>query len=636
MMKFYSNSPIAILRLSGNLTTIVYTNNSFLKMFDFAITDSLVGKKLSDVSVFNSSGRKHLSDKLVREGLLFDEKMFCFTNSGRMITCLVSMQEDFEGEETIKTLFFHNITELHNLEIELEKAKQLADKALSMQALFLANVSHEIRTPINGILGFTELLMKTELTNEQRDYLQSIDVSGKNLIKIVADILDATKIEAGLITLEHIQFNLRDKLNELIYLFSPQFYKKQISFNSFLSSNLPECIYGDPIRLFQILNNLLSNALKFTPSGGKIELHAEVAQCNKHNVVLKLQVIDTGIGIESDNLKTIFDKFIQADNSTTRKYGGTGLGLSIVKKLVELHKGSIHVESEKNKGSNFYCFLPYSLKESDITKENLIKQTSYSSLLKNKKILLVEDNEINQKLTSTILGQEGAIVTIADNGELALKLLQNVDYDIILMDIQMPVLDGITSTIKIRRELNLDTPIIAMTANVIAGEKKVCLSSGMNDYISKPFNSTDLINRINRQLANSNGNTAISEKVIDEDINQFSGQTLNIMSSENKVFVKEMIELFVEQCPADIEKINLLIKNSDYKGIGSLSHRLQTSLSLMGFNEGTIKNLKKIESLCKIGENFNEVKNLATLVINDCRSMQESLLIQLSKLKQIN
>lgn len=635
-MKFYSNSPIAILSLSNNLSTVVYANNSFLKMFDFAFNHNLIGEKLSDICVFNSSGRKHLNDKLVREGLLFDEKMFCFTNAGRMITCLVSMQEDKEGEETIKTLFFHNITELHNLEIELEKSKQLADKALSMQALFLANVSHEIRTPINGILGFTELLQRTELTNEQKDYLHSIDVSGKNLIKIVADILDATKIEAGLVTLEHIKFSLRDKLKELIQLFNPQFLKRQIIFDSSFSSDLPEEIYGDPLRLFQILNNLLSNALKFTPSGGSIRFNAEVAQSNKFNVVLKLQVIDTGIGIEPDKLKLIFDKFIQADNSTTRKYGGTGLGLSIVKKLVELHKGTIHVDSEKNKGSNFYCFLPYSLRESNTHTEDLIRHTSQSSLLNNKKILLVEDNEINQKLTSTILGQEGAVVTLADNGEVALKLLQNIDYDLILMDIQMPVLDGITSTIKIRKELQIDTPIIAMTANVIAGEKKVCLSSGMNDYISKPFNSKDLLNRINRQLANSNGSIVKSNKVIDGTGNDSTIETLNIMSSGNKAFVKEMIELFMEQCPGDIEKLTRLIKTNDYSGIGSMAHRLQTSLALMGFNSSTITKLKQIESLCTAEQNINEVKHLTYEVINDCKFMLEKFSGHLNELNQIS
>lgn len=635
MMTFYSNSPIAILSLNNNLSTVVYTNNSFLKMFDFAFTENLIGKKLSEISIFNSSGRKHLNDKLVREGLLFDEKMFCFTNTGRMITCLVSMQEDHQGDDNIKTLFFHNITELHNLEIELEKSKQLADKALSMQALFLANISHEIRTPINGILGFTELLLKTDLTNEQKDYLHSIDVSGKNLIKIVADILDATKIEAGLVTLEHIKFNLKDKLKELIQLFNPQFQKKQIVFVSSFDSGLPEEIYGDPLRLFQILNNLLSNALKFTPLGGSIKFNVEVAQSNKHNVVLKLQVVDTGIGIEPDKLKLVFEKFIQADSSTTRKFGGTGLGLSIVKKLVELHKGTIHVESEKNKGSNFYCFLPYSLTESNIHSQDLIRHTLQTSLLKNKKILLVEDNEINQKLTSTILGQEGSIVTIADNGEVALKLLQNIDYDLILMDIQMPVMDGITSTIKIRKELHIDTPIIAMTANVIAGEKKVCLSSGMNDYISKPFNSTDLVNRINRQLANPNENKVKSGNAINGKHKETTIETLNVMSSTNQNFVKEMMELFMEQCPADIEKINSLIKHVDYRGLGALAHRLQTSLSLMGFSSNTVNRLKQIENLCNTEQKFSEIRDLANEVINECSLMLESFSAKLKQLNQI-
>lgn len=635
-MKFYLNSPIAVLRMDSSLSTIVSANLSFLKMFEFASNEHLTGRKLSDIKVFNDSGIKQIKDKLVREGLLFDEKMFCFTKSGQMITCLVSMQEDNDGDENFKTFFFHNITALHNLEVELEKSKQLAENALSMQALFLANVSHEIRTPINGILGFTELLQKTKLSNEQSDYLHSIDVSGKTLLKIVADILDATKIEAGLVNLEQIPFSIKEKLEELIKLFEPQVSQKQLHFLTHLAVDLPESVYGDPLRMTQIVNNLVSNAIKFTPNGGTVQLKAEVAQINEQNVVLKLSVIDSGIGIDNDKLDKIFEKFIQADNTTTRKFGGTGLGLSIVKKLVELHKGSIHVKSERNKGTNFYCFLPYSLMNNSIKPNEVLKNTSQTNLIKNKKILLVEDNEINQKLTSTILGQEGAVVTIANHGEIALQLLEHVKYDIILMDIQMPVLDGITTTIKIRKELHLDTPIIAMTANVIPGERKVCLNSGMNEYISKPFNSNDLIQLINRQLANRT-NQPLSNVVNDSaEINPNKQDLLNIISKGNNIFKIEMIELFLDQCPVDIEKLKVLVKNKDFQGIRAVTHRLQTSFGIMGFDNNTLNLLKEVEQLAKDEREFEIIKASIVKIIERCSAMQINLSHQLKQLKQIS
>ncbi|MCA0429891.1 MAG: response regulator [Bacteroidetes bacterium] len=618
------NTPIAELIINDNFTCVAEVNTSFIKLFKFNSSDKVIGKSLNELNIFNPNGIKHIKEKLLREGEFNDEKMFCLTSKDEMLACLVTVQKEIQLQDNKYFIYFHDITQLHNLELQLEKSKQTAENALNLQAMFLANISHEIRTPINGILGFTELLNNTKLTHEQLDYLHSIKISGNNLIKIVNDILDSTKIEAGLIELENIAFNIATTIKETIKTFIPQALSKNIQINANIESNLPEIVYGDPTRLFQIISNLVNNALRFSKINGSVTINASVAQKNNSNCVIKFSVVDNGIGIEKDKIESIFEKFIQGDSSTTRNYGGSGLGLSIVKKLIELHKGNINVSSEKNIGSTFNFYIPFNLThQNDFTIE--VTQTN-TNFLNNKKILLVEDNEINQKLTSTILSLEGAKVTIAHNGEIALQLLQNLTYDLILMDIQMPVLDGISTSLIIRKELNCVTPIIAMTANVITGEKKVCLKSGMNDYISKPFSANDLIKIINKHIANSN--------LIDKE--EFNNKTSNNkqhtslkylyeFSKGNKLFIKEMIELFLEQSPNDIDRLNVAVENYDFDTIKSIIHRLQTSLGFIGFDENILKELKQVEEWCLNKTNFSEIKKIIDDLINECKLAQIEL-----------
>lgn len=618
------NTPIAELIINDNFTCVAEANASFIKLFKFDSTHKIIGKSLNELNIFNPNGIKLIKEKLLREGEFFDEKMFCLTCKEELLACLVTVQKENQPQDNKYFIYFHDITQLHNLELQLEKSKQIPENALNLQAMFLANISHEIRTPINGILGFTELLSNTKLSHDQLDYLHSIKISGNNLIKIVNDILDSTKIEAGLIELENIAFNIASTIKETVKTFIPLALSKNIQINTNIDNNLPETVYGDPTRLFQIINNLINNALRFSKINGAVTINASVIQKNNSNCVIKFSVIDNGIGIEKNKIETIFDKFIQEDNSTTRNYGGSGLGLSIVKKLVELHKGNINVTSEKNIGSTFNIFIPFNLThQNDFTLE--VKQSN-TNFLNNKKILLVEDNEINQKLTSTILSLEGAKVTIANNGEIALQLLQNLNYDLILMDIQMPVLDGISTTLIIRKELNCVTPIIAMTANVITGERKVCLKSGMNDYISKPFSANDLIKTINKHIANCN----IIDKI------DFNNKTTNIkqhaslkylyeFSKGNKLFIKEMIELFLEQSPNDIDRLNVAVENCDFDAIKSVIHRLQTSLGFIGFDENMLKDLKRVETWCLNKTNFSEIKKIISDLINECKLAQIEL-----------
>ena len=618
------NTPIAELIINDNFTCVNEVNNSFIKLFKYDSNFEIINKPLKELKIFNPNGIKLIKEKLLREGEFHAEKMFCLTSKEELIVCLVTIQKEVISKNNNYIIFFQDITQLHNLETQLEKSKQIAENALNLQTMFLANISHEIRTPINGILGFTELLQNTKLNHEQLDYLQSIKISGNNLIKIVNDILDSTKIEAGLIELENIPFNIASIIKDTVKTFIPLAHSKNIQINTTVENNLPETVFGDPTRLFQIINNLINNALRFTKNNGKVSVYASVIQKNETNCVVKFNVIDNGIGIDKDKIETVFDKFIQEDSSTTRNYGGSGLGLSIVKKLVELHKGSISVTSEKNIGSTFTFYISYNLTDQNSFTLDVMQPTA--KVLSNKKILLVEDNEINQKLTSTILTLEGAKVTVANNGEVALQLLQNLNYDLILMDIQMPVLDGISTTIIIRKELICNTPIIAMTANVITGEKKVCLKSGMNDYISKPFNAGDLIKIINKHIANSTliGDVDFNNKIT-ENNQHVSLKYLYEFSKGNKMFIKEMIELFLEQSPTDIEKLSVAIKNNDYASIKPIVHRLQTSLGFIGFNENIHKELKQVEEWCINKTNFQDIKKIIDNLINECKIAQTEL-----------
>lgn len=315
------NTPIAELIINDNFTCVAEVNTSFIKLFKFNSSDKVIGKSLNELNIFNPNGIKHIKEKLLREGEFNDEKMFCLTSKDEMLACLVTVQKEIQLQDNKYFIYFHDITQLHNLELQLEKSKQTAENALNLQAMFLANISHEIRTPINGILGFTELLNNTKLTHEQLDYLHSIKISGNNLIKIVNDILDSTKIEAGLIELENIAFNIATTIKETIKTFIPQALSKNIQINANIESNFPEIVYGDPTRLFQIISNLVNNALRFSKINGSVTINASVAQKNNSNCVIKFSVVDNGIGIEKDKIESIFEKFIQGDSSTTRNYG---------------------------------------------------------------------------------------------------------------------------------------------------------------------------------------------------------------------------------------------------------------------------------------------------------------------------
>jgi PAS domain S-box-containing protein len=381
-----------------------------------------------------------------------------------------------------------DITQHKLIQNELEQAKELAEQSVKVKEQFLANMSHEIRTPLNGIMGFARLLEDTSLSREQQEYVRVLRTSGDNLLHIINDILDLSKIASGKIEFEEISFVMRDVVNSAFVLMKSKADEKGLSFHHSIDKKIPDSVVGDPLRLNQILLNLISNSIKFTEDG-RVDVQVKLLAEDRKTAVLGFTVKDTGIGIPQDKIGTIFESFTQASTNTTRKYGGTGLGLTISKQLIELQGGVIEVSSEEGVGTTFTFSLKFSKTSAHVRESTGTPAQPQDSInTRQLHILLAEDNPINQLLTKTVLGKWGFKLDMVENGLQVIEMMKKNNYDLVLMDLQMPEMDGYETTTYIRNKLgNKKIPIIAMTADAMKGEAEKCMSAGMNNFISKPF-----------------------------------------------------------------------------------------------------------------------------------------------------
>ncbi|MET0466164.1 MAG: ATP-binding protein [Chitinophagaceae bacterium] len=465
---------------------------------------------------------------------------------------------------------------------------------------FMANMSHEIRTPLNAILGFTNLMKTRNPGQEMSVFVNSIEKAGENLLVIVNDILDLSKIEAGMMRIESTPFSVRGMVHSIETLFRERVKEKSLLLNTFVEDGVPDTLSGDATRLTQILVNLLSNAIKFTEQG-IITVRVSSYGIKDNTIQLGFSIADTGIGIGKDKIDTIFDRFQQAEDSITRKYGGTGLGLSIVKDLVTLQQGEISVQSEVGRGTTFLFVIPYQVSAEQFTFAKAALATLPADAdISGIRLLVVEDNELNQSLLHHLLTGWGISFDIAGNGLEAVKSLQEKKYSLVLMDIQMPEMDGYTATRQIRQELKLDIPIIAMTAHALAGEREKCMSYGMNEYISKPLKEQELfrlISRFERSLDSKQKETSKENNLPVPDSSgknnltpadryQFINlQYIREISSGNTDYERSVTGMFLEDMPQDLQSLIEALDKGDYDLLSKLAHDLKTSTSIMGLTD---------------------------------------------------
>lgn len=410
-----------------------------------------------------------------------------------------------EGEIEYICNFSTDVSSLKKSERLMLEAKKEAEKAKEAQETFMANMSHEIRTPMNGILGMSNLLMGAKLDDEHKEYIQAIQESAKNLLAIINDLLDFSKIKSGKFHLESVEFKPRQAIKKAMYPLLFRANEKKLPLKCFVDTSVPENLMGDPLRLQQVIINLVGNAVKFTESGS-VEVKVYTINKDENTILLNMDVIDTGIGIPDNKLENIFESYTQTDTNISRIYGGTGLGLAIVKQLVEMQEGRVTVKSEMGKGSVFTVQIPYLVihgqNELQVAPKTDNKETS--NMLSNIRILVAEDNLINQKVVERTLTKQNAYVQVVANGKLAVEKLRYEKFDIVLMDLQMPEMDGYEATAFIRKELGITIPIVAMTADAISGESDKCIDVGMNGYISKPFEAIELYHKILDFTKNNN------------------------------------------------------------------------------------------------------------------------------------
>lgn len=512
-----------------------------------------------------------------------------------------------------------DITDQKRIEEELINARNLAEQSIKVKEQFLTNMSHEIRTPMNGIIGFARILEDTKLNTGQRQSVEAIKRASENLTVIINDILDFSKIEADKMTFERVNFSLSKTMNAVIELFGPKAKEQKIKLLCEIDSDVNDFLIGDPTRLSQILINLVGNALKFTMKG-YVELIISQVNETELETTVQFSVIDTGIGIPKNKIDSIFESFNQASNETTRKYGGTGLGLTITRKFIELQGGTITVKSEESKGSEFSFFIRYEkAKKGDVIIESeQLKQLTHG-FLKNLKILLVEDNDLNQLLAIKIFEKWEKEIDIADNGKIAIEKIEKNHYDIILMDIQMPEIDGydLTRHIRLNMGMKSNIPIIALTAHATLGEEQKCLDLGMNDYLTKPFDSYKLLEKLYQNIHEIHVDTSsapskkerVSENLIDL-------KYLNDFAEGGSTFINEMIALFLKNTPIALVSILESNQNNDVKKLKAEIHKLKSSLGLLGIVKGSesVENIeKKIESNPSGYGWQREVENLNTI-----------------------
>lgn len=565
-----------------------------------------------------------------------------------------SVFKDDDGNVLGVVIVARDVTDQKRIATELTDAKELAESAnvvaqeaksaaqtstrkaedaVKAKQQFLSNMSHEIRTPMNAIIGFTKVLLKTELTARQKEYLTAIKLSGDALIVLINDILDLAKVDAGKMTFEQIPFKLELSIFAMLHLFETKIQEKNLKLEIVYDRKIPKVLLGDPVRLHQIILNLVSNAVKFT-NKGCITVNVILKNEDDNKASICFTVSDTGIGIEKAKIGKIFDNFQQASSGTSRLYGGTGLGLAIVKQLVEPQGGTVEVESEVSKGSSFSFTLSFLKTKENVDYEIEIPEMDIEK--NNIKVLVAEDIALNQLLMKTILEDFGFGCEIASNGKIAIEKLEEEYFDIVLMDLQMPEMNGFEATEYIRNNIKSDIPIIALTADVTTVDLAKCKAVGMNDYIAKPVDEHLLFNKI-LSLVKRNEPVEIALENENEQSKKNKCINLNYLNQRtrsNPALMMEMISLYLEQTPPLINTMKQSMENKDWENLYSAVHKMIPSFAIMGINHDFENMAKKVQDYA--GNQKQTDSNIADLIVeieNICLQACDELKVEYQIMK---
>lgn len=604
--------------LEGNFQMV---NKQFHEIL--ATTDKeVIGKKIVHVHRDEKSARKFIDvDNQVKHTLQpVEVEDVVLTKEGERHMSIVKFPLlDKEGRPFAICAVGKDITEKIHYQKQLIEARERAEKAERLQEEFLANMSHEIRTPMNGVIGMADLMETTQLNGEQKEYLRLIRESSQILLALINDILDLSKIKAGRMTVERVDFNLKQTIESVTAPFVLKAKEKGISFTT---SYTGACSFvnTDQHKLVQVLNNLLSNAVKFTEKGS-VTLATTIEEKEDGALNLVCLVSDTGIGIAEEHLGSIFNSFVQAGNDMVRRFGGTGLGLAIIKRLIELLGGNITVCSVPGEGTTFRFQIPVAKSREQLFLNEATESQKLidAKSLRFKKVLLVEDNEVNQKVTFLMLHKAGILTDIANNGREAIDLLKaGKQYDLIIMDLQMPEMDGFQTTQYLRTTLQLQTPIIAMTASALRNEKEKCLAVGMNEYLAKPFAPQELFFHLKQLLLTE---TESAQELADTAAEPEGAGLYNLRlldEMEDAEYSMEVLQLFLRITPPVLHELTEKTAQQDWDEVFRKAHNLKSSLGLLQMN----RMLDCVTDIERSAKTKTGTENIASLVANIVQQYQ--------------
>jgi PAS domain S-box-containing protein len=640
-----SHYPLFAISAEGKITDM---NNASVNVTGIS-REKLIGTDFFDYFTEPQKARE-VYQEVFEKGSAADSPLILRHKNGKLTDVLFNGSVYKDDKENVLgvVIVARDVTDQKRIEKELteakvfaelaaliaEEAKSKAEDAVKAKQQFLSNMSHEIRTPMNAIIGFTKVLIKTDLTDKQNEYFNAIKVSGDALIVLIDDILDLAKVDSGKMTFEQTPFKMATSLSAMLHLFETKIQEKNLKLVKNYDTKIPEVLIGDPVRLHQIILNLVSNSVKFTTKG-KITVSAHLLSEEDDKVTIGFAVADTGIGIDEEKIATIFENFQQATSGTSRLYGGTGLGLAIVKQLVETQGGTIDVKSQIDEGSTFSFQLSFQKTKAEAESETII--TKLDSEIKNIRVLVVEDIALNQLLMKTLLDDFGFERDIADNGKIAIEMLQKKSYDLILMDLQMPVMNGFEATEYIRNTMNSKIPIIALTADVTTIDLAKCKAVGMNDYIAKPVDEKVLYSKIvglvkKPSLKKSGGSNGNQSSPI-EKLKCIDLTYLNQRTKSNPALMMEMISLYLIHTPPLVNTLKQSLADKNWALLGAAAHKMIPSFSIMGINPNFENMAKKIQEISVKEQYTDELNDLVTQLEEICNQACEELKEELDIIK---